>query len=229
MINDPLSPFNDPATDKFRYFRNEAWDEAEADILTRYKRYNGTEGNSNESTGRYSSASKTLPDVEDINQDNTLNETEKYFEYKISLRPEDLASNKDGFIADVRESTPPLANGKPSPESVKWYLFKIPVKKYNRKIGSISDFKTIRFMRMYMTGFKERTILRFGTLKLVRGEWRAYEKNLAAANANPAQTGADRLDHQHRREWGSCASGLRVASGCQPCDRPQPAAVAPAE
>lgn len=189
MINDPLSPFNDPATDKFRYFRNEAWDEAEADILTRYKRYNGTEGNSNESTGRYSSASKTLPDVEDINQDNTLNETEKYFEYKISLRPEDLASNKDGFIADVRESTPKLANGKPSPESVKWYLFKIPVKKYNRKIGSISDFKTIRFMRMYMTGFKERTILRFGTLKLVRGEWRAYEKNLAAANANPAQTG----------------------------------------
>ena len=187
MLNDPLSPFNDPASDDFRYFRSEVYDEQQAGILERYKRYNGTEGNSRESSGRYMAASKTLPDVEDINQDNTLNETEKYYEYKISLKPEDLAANKDGYIADVREATPVLANGQK--ETVKWYLFKIPVKKYTRKIGSISDFKTVRFMRMYMTGFRDTTILRFGSLELVRGEWRAYDKSLAAVNSNPAQTG----------------------------------------
>lgn len=187
MLSDPLSPFNDPASDNYRYYRDEAYDTEQADILTRYKRYNGTEGNSRESTGRYNSAAKTLPDVEDINQDNTLSKYEKYFEYKVSLNPNDLDAKKNSFIADVREAEVTLANNQK--ETVKWYLFKIPVKKYNRAVGAIQDFKTIRFMRMYMTGFSDPAILRFGSLKLVRGEWRTYEQSLANANANPAQTG----------------------------------------
>lgn len=187
MLSDPLSPFNDPASDNYRYYRDEAYDNEEADILTRYKRYNGTEGNSRESNGKYNTSAKTLPDVEDINQDNTLNKNEKYYEYKLSLRPSDLESRKNSYIVDVREATPKLANGT-STETVKWYLFKIPVKKYDRAVGAISDFKSIRFMRMYMTGFREPTILRFGTFKLVRGEWRVYEQNLAPAGVNPPQT-----------------------------------------
>lgn len=188
MLSDPLSPFNDPASDNYLYYRDEKYDQDEADILTRYKRYNGTEGNSRESKGKYNSAAKTLPDVEDINQDNTLNKNEKYYEYKISLRPSDLDARKSRFIVDVREATPTLANGTKD-ETVKWYLFKIPVKKYDRAVGPISDFKSIRFMRMYMTGFDEPTYLRFGTFKLVRGEWRVYERNLAPAGTNPPQTG----------------------------------------
>lgn len=187
MLSDPFSPFNDPASDNYLYYRDSRYDDDEADILTRYKRYNGTEGNSRESKGKYNSSAKTLPDVEDINQDNTLNENEKYYEYKISLRPADLDAQKNRFIVDVRETTPTLANG--TKETVKWYLFKIPVKKYDRAVGAIRDFKSIRFMRMYMNGFHEPTILRFGTFKLVRGEWRVYEQNLAAAGTNPPQTG----------------------------------------
>lgn len=187
MLSDPLSPFNDPASDNYRYYRDSQYDDEAADILTRYKRYNGTEGNSRESKGKYNSSAKTLPDVEDINQDNTLNENEKYYEYKISLRPADLDAQKNRFIVDVRETTPTLANG--TKETVKWYLFKIPVKKYDRAVGAIRDFKSIRFMRMYMNGFHDPTILRFGTFKLVRGEWRAYEQNLAPAGTNPPQTG----------------------------------------
>lgn len=201
MLSDPLSPFNDPAGDNYRYYRDEAYDAEQADILTRYKRYNGTEGNSRESTGKYNSAAKTLPDVEDINQDNTLNENEKYFEYKISLKPGDLDAKKNSFIVDVREATPTLPNG--NKETVKWYLFKIPVKKYDRSIGGIRDFKTIRFMRMYMTGFSEPTILRFGSLKLVRGEWRTYEQSLANANANPPKTGTLEVSTVNIEENGS--------------------------
>ena len=94
MENDPLqlSPFFDPAGDKFHYFRGSDYDSQEVDILTRYKRYNGTEGNSkdiNDSGERYSTSSKTVPDVEDINQDNTLNKNEKYFEYKVRITPQD--------------------------------------------------------------------------------------------------------------------------------------------
>ena len=41
-------------------------------------------------------------------------------------------------------------------------------------IGSISDFKSIRFMRMFLKDFSEETILRFAKLDLVRAEWRKY-------------------------------------------------------
>ena len=84
MTSDPLSVLNNPSGDKFHYFRGSDYDAQQLDILSRYKRYNGTEGNSEESTEAYNTASRTTPDVEDLNQDNTLNTNEKYFEYKIS-------------------------------------------------------------------------------------------------------------------------------------------------
>lgn len=191
MENDPLqlSPFFDPAGDKFHYFRGSDYDSQEVDILTRYKRYNGTEGNSkdiNDSGERYSTSSKTVPDVEDINQDNTLNKNEKYFEYKVRITPQDTVVGEN-FIADKRTSLVSLADG--TTESVTWYQFKIPVRQYQRRVGAINDFKTIRFMRMYMTGFKESVVLRFGTLQLVRGEWRSYEQDLSDPKMPPAVKG----------------------------------------
>lgn len=154
-------------------------------ILERYKRYNGTEGNSAE-TGkngeRYDTSASKNPDVEDLNQDNTMNKNEKYFEYKISLIPDkfEVGSN---YIVDIKSTYPKVPdgsndNGKKGKEA-KWYLFKIPVKQYNRRVGAITDFKSIRFMRMYMTNFKQPTILRFGSFELVRGDWRSYEQDLS--------------------------------------------------
>ena len=191
MENDPLqlSPFFDPAGDKFHYFRGTDYDSQDVDILTRYKRYNGTEGNSKDidnSNERYSTSSKTVPDVEDINQDNTLNKNEKYFEYKVRITPRDTVVGEN-FIADKRTSLVSMSNG--TTESVTWYQFKIPVKQYQRRVGAINDFKTIRFMRMYMTGFKESVVLRFGTLQLVRGEWRSYEQDLSDPKMPPAVKG----------------------------------------
>ncbi|MEY8488621.1 T9SS outer membrane translocon Sov/SprA [uncultured Parabacteroides sp.] len=191
MEADPLqlSPFFDPAGDKFHYFRGSDYDRNKVDILTRYKRYNGTEGNSkdiNDSGERYSTSSKTVPDVEDINQDNTLNKNEKYFEYKVKITPQDTVVGEN-YIADKRTSLVRLADG--TQESVTWYQFKIPVKQYQRRVGAINDFKTIRFMRMFMTGFKESVVLRFGTLQLVRGEWRSYEQDLSDPKMPPAVKG----------------------------------------
>ena len=59
-------------------------------ILDRYKKYNGQEGNSptsEMSTESYPTSGSTLPDMEDINRDNTLSETESYYQYKVSMRP----------------------------------------------------------------------------------------------------------------------------------------------
>lgn len=185
---DPYSPINDPSGDNFHHFRGNDYDDQKLPILDRYKRYNGVEGNSAEigdSNNAFNVASRLVPDVEDINQDNTLNEIEKYFEYKISLRPSDLEIGQNNIV-DKRTSTVTFRNGKQS--TVNWYQFKIPVRKYDRKIGGISDFKTIRFMRMYLTQFDKDVVLRFGTLKLVRGDWRQYERELHPANVSPIST-----------------------------------------
>ncbi len=173
MQDDPYSPFNDPAADKYHYFLGSDFDDVQLSILERYKHYNGTEGNSR--TSGVQKAATSVPDVEDINTDNTLNEYERFYQYKIELRPGKMNVGEN-FINDKVVSEVSLANG--STDHVTWYQFKIPVSDYTEKIGNIRNFKSIRFIRMYMTNFSEETHLRFGSLELVRGEWRTCVKDL---------------------------------------------------
>lgn len=168
----------DPAGDNFHYFRGSDYDAAQVSILDRYKYYNNTEGNSadtQDSSEKYSTSVKTSPDVEDINEDNTMSEFEKYFQYKIEIDPGKLMVGNN-YITDKRTTTVKLRNG--SSEEVNWYQFKIPVKDYEKAVGAIKNFKSIRFMRMFLTDFEQPVILRFATLELVRGEWRTYEQSL---------------------------------------------------
>jgi len=164
----------DPSGDDFHYFRGSDYDRLKLGILDRYKRYNGMEGNSptsEMSPESYPTSGSTLPDMEDINRDNTLSETESYYQYRVSLRPEDMKVGKN-FIVDEIEYTATFANGQKS--KVKWYQFKIPVTDYEKVIGAIRDFKSIRFMRMFFRNFEEPVIMRFAKLDLVRAEWRKY-------------------------------------------------------
>ena len=167
----------DPANDDYHYFRGSDLDERRADILERYKRINMPQGNSPDSggSGNLDSSYKSTPDVEDINQDYTLNEYERYYQYHVSIRPEDLVVGQN-YIVDEREDAQTLRNNKT--ETVHWYQFRIPLSDFEKKVGSISDFSSIRFMRMFLTGFSKPIVLRFANLDLVRGEWRTYEQNL---------------------------------------------------
>ena len=177
---------NDPANDDYHYFRGSDFDRIQAPILQRYKRINNPQGNSPDSDSRtesYDTSYKTTPDVEDINQDYTLNEYEKYYQYHISIRPEDLVVGKN-FIVDKRETAPGLRNG--TTGHATWYQFRIPVDDYESRVGGISDFTSIRFMRMFLTNFKMPVVMRFATLDLVRGEWRVYEQSL---NNNANESG----------------------------------------
>ena len=187
-----FSPRNDPAGDNFHYYRGTDYDEEEVSILDRYKHYNGTEGNSpatEQQTESYGTASTLTPDIEDINLDNTLNEYEKYYQYKVIIRPDMMEVGRQ-HITEKKVSRVTLRNGET--QEVTWYQFKIPLKGDSasvQKIGSIRNWKSIRFMRMYMTGFEHETHLRFATLDLVRGEWRQYTRDLAPVGA-PVNTGA---------------------------------------
>ena len=165
---------NDPSGDNFHYFRGTDYDDEEKPIIERYKQYNGPDMNSptaEMSPENYPTSGSTLPDMEDINRDNTLNETENYYQYRISMRPEDLVVGKN-FIVDEIEYEATFANTDKS--KVKWYQFKIPITDYQRVVGTISDFKSIRFMRMFLRNFREPVIMRYADLDLVRAEWRKY-------------------------------------------------------
>lgn len=182
MEEDNQSPLNDPAGDSFRHYRGAEQDRLQLSILDRYKYFNGTEGNSlsPEDGNPYSTASRATPDTEDIDNDNTLNENESYYQYKVSLRPEAMEVG-DNFIVDKRETSVRLRNGKDG--KVTWYQFKIPIREYQVKTGSIEGFNNIRFMRMFLTGFEKPLFLRFATLELKRSEWRNYRNDLVAGGA----------------------------------------------
>ena len=178
------SIFADPANDDYHYFRGSDLDQIQAPILQRYKRINNPQGNTPDSGMRsenYDTSYKTTPDVEDINQDHTLNEYEKYYQYHVSIRPEDLVVGRN-FIVDSRVGSGTLRNGERY--DVTWYQFRIPLDRYEQKVGSISDFTSVRFMRMFLTNFKKPIVMRFGSLDLVRGEWRVYTQNLTNSSSN---------------------------------------------
>ena len=151
----------DPANDNYHFYRGSDFDQMEASILHRYKRINLPQGNSPDNDMRnenYDTSYKTLPDVEDINQDYTLNEYEKYFQYRVAIHPDSLVVGEN-FIVDKRETTRTLRNG--NRETVNWYQFRIPIREFTSRVGNITDFTSIRFMRMFLTGFERPVVLRY--------------------------------------------------------------------
>ena len=186
MQEDPFSPFNDPAGDNYAFYRHGYYDQNRYSINERYKHYNGTDGNSLSQTdandSQYQTARST-PDVEDINQDNTLNEYERYFQYHVAIHPDSLQVGRN-YITDKQVANVHTRNGET--QMATWYQFTIPLASYEKRVGNIQDFSTIRFMRMFMTGFSATTHLRFASLELVRGEWRNYKYNLNMRGDLPA-------------------------------------------
>ncbi len=165
----------DPSNDDFRYFRDESFTDQDG-IFQRYRDFNNPEGNSQSSaqTGQLSSATN-LPDTEDINNDNTLSETESYFQYKVPIEQDNGILKFNNFIIDTIQGF----------ENRIWYRVKIPLDQPTKRVGGIQDFRSIRFIRMYMHGFDERVTLRFARLELVRNQWRRYLRNSSMDGPQP--------------------------------------------
>ena len=115
-----------------------------------------------------------LPNNEDIDADNTLNESEAYYQYKIPLRT--VPSNLGGAAYELdTENTPFVTDMVTDPASDRtWYRFKVPVDEFDTRVGVIEDFRTIRFIRMYLHGFQQEVTLRFARFELARNQWRRY-------------------------------------------------------
>uniref|UniRef100_UPI0036D223EC T9SS outer membrane translocon Sov/SprA n=1 Tax=Salegentibacter chungangensis TaxID=1335724 RepID=UPI0036D223EC len=172
--------FEDPSEDNYRYFLN-----ANGGIVDRYLNYNGTDGNSPTQVGNTDRGNTTLPTTEDINRDNTMNTINSYFEYEVPFF-EGMSPENNPYITDVKQLTTTLRNGQDLP--VRWLQFKVPIYEPTDSKGGISDFRSIRFMRMFLTGFEDPTLLRFGTMELVRGDYRRYTQSLDNQNRPPENT-----------------------------------------
>ena len=169
---------DDPAGDNYEYFVS-----ATGDVLNRYKRYNGQEGNSPVDVSQENRGSTTMPDVEDINRDFTMNTVDSYYEYELDINRQTLNIQNE-FIVDQRDIEVTLQNGNKLP--VTWYQFKVPLSEATGTQGGINDFRSIRFMRMFMSGWRQSTVLRLGTLDLVRGDYRRYRYSLDPDESDPA-------------------------------------------
>ena len=169
----------DVSGDNYRYYRDDRYDAEDRDIIERYKLWNGHEGNSptpeqsaQTNVAGYPTQATNMPDMEDINQDNNLSEAESYFQYQISLRPNDMQVGKN-YIINTREYSKGQKN-------YRWYQFRIPLRSPDRVVNGIRDFRSIRFMRMFLKQFQEETTLRFAKMELIRGEWRRFLESLEA-------------------------------------------------
>lgn len=173
----------DPAADNYQFYLD-----ASGNLLDRYKNYNGLEKNSPVEINNNSRGNSTLPDVEDLNRDNTMNTIDAYYQYSVDISPAALQSVGQNYITDIRDTNGRIPGGAGASVAAKWVQFKIPIQdvKDENNIGGLEDFKSIRFMRMFMTGFSNEITLRFGTLDLVRGEWRRYTNSPETGDPLPS-------------------------------------------
>ena len=164
---------DDPALDNYQYYLNR-----DGDIFERYKDFNNPDGNSPVEVTNTNRGSNTLPDVEDIDRDLTMNTVNSYYEYRIPIRPN--ATTDDRYVTDVLETAPVPTSEVPDGSLLnrRWIQYKIPLSDFTEAVGGITDFRSISFMRMYLTGFDSPAVLRFATMDLVRGDWRTYTQNL---------------------------------------------------
>ncbi|HEX8348909.1 MAG TPA: cell surface protein SprA, partial [Hymenobacter sp.] len=161
--------FDDPSADNFRHHLDPAYNSTNTQILGRYKQYNGKEGNSQENSQQSSTA---YPDKEDLNRDNVITDTERYYEYRLQLRPGQLEVGQNYIIDKITNSN---ING--TGDAVSWYQFRIPIRQYSAVRGNNNrdfGFKSIRFVRMYMTGWSEPVVLRMLQLQFVGNQWRRF-------------------------------------------------------
>jgi len=196
----------DPANDNFVHFLDY---ERETSVRERYDKFNGPEGNSpsnnnsnfnnniqqtpnqpnnqNLGNGINSRSARQYPDDEDLDRNNSLNETEAYYEYRIPVESDGMGGIElNDFVTDVE-----ITRGEGTADQESWYRFKIPLNQPTGTVGGISDFRAIRFIRMYMTGFQNPRTFRFARLELVRNQWRRYTRELGTLFGIPTNPPLD--------------------------------------
>ncbi len=174
----------DPSADDYYYFLNESFFgnsqffPGGASVQERFTRFfPGHELNTFDAHKKLGPAgdntgNSRLPDTEDINLNSASDTENSYFQYEVPLNLgilDDLArpENTNDYIINEIES--------PNSGGTGWYLVRIPVRNFTRRVGEIQDFTLMESIRIWTTGHTSPITVRFATLELVGSQWRASE------------------------------------------------------
>ena len=170
----------DPSNDNFISYLNESVFANEDNLLNRYKRFNHAEGNHpNPGENNLANIGNPFPEAEDLNENNSLEQSEAYYEYAIPINNSggELERFQNDYITDVREIINPNTG-----QEEQWYRFQIPLES-GIPVNGIQGFRSVQFIRMYMTGFESQKTFRLAEFELVRNQWRRLP--IPACTDNP--------------------------------------------
>ncbi|MEQ9426448.1 MAG: cell surface protein SprA [Cyclobacteriaceae bacterium] len=174
----------DPSGDNFLHYLDPIHEDLDNKVIDRYKNWNGIDGNSPISNNRdFTNSGTNLPDNEDLNNDNSISDLESYYEYRVNLRPSEMRVGRNNIVDEAVF------------QDRVWYQFRIPVRSPTRIQGSIDGFKSIRYIRTYLTGFQDPVVLRLAKFQLVGSQWRKFTENLFQKGYNeiPEESTSDFL------------------------------------
>ncbi|MEM8909191.1 MAG: cell surface protein SprA, partial [Bacteroidota bacterium] len=179
---------SDPSNDDFVYFLDPIYEnDPNVTILERYEEFNNPQGNSPVSNNSgFAQSFTNIPDSEDLNRDNSVSDIESYFRYRVPIEPTEFPDLETGEIEIDAEDNPFITDRIIGENNRAWYRFKIPLNE-GVPIGEIQDFRSIRFIRMYLRQFEDQTTFRFARLQLVRNQWRQFLQVLPNPNNPNAQ------------------------------------------
>ncbi len=168
----------DPSNDDYVYFG-----ESQVDGLKLHERFHRMRGYYDGNTpnaGGEKRAVTLKPEKEGLITASNVQIENSYFQYEIDYNPADFANLEVGspgtFIVDKVDG---------GSQERTWRLIRIPLNDFVRKVGNITDFQNISYMRVWMSGYKKPFTLRFATFEFIGSQWRE-EKNIAESRSSNA-------------------------------------------
>ncbi len=184
LAREKAKAIRDPSGDDYHYFldetffANSSYYSGGASVQQRFARFfSGHELNSYEAQRELSDSSEPtgntrFPNTEDMNLNSASDTENSYYQYELPLslaKLDELAhpDRTDDYVVNEIEARGGGGTG--------WYLVRIPVKEFTRRVGDIQDFTLMESIRVWTTGHTQPITLRFATLELVGSQWRKSE------------------------------------------------------
>jgi cell surface protein SprA len=184
QVSNLASVASDPSNDNFVFFNDPALQQ-ETNLRFRMKDFNGAQGNAPLDNGNNQNfvRGNSTPDTEDLNNNKTLDQTESFYEYRLRIKNNNGELDTLALGKYFRQFKIVNTGDRP----VKWYRIQIPISEPAGAINGISGFRSIQFMRMYVTNFSTPKTFRLLDFQMQRSQWRRLPSTCRASDAGKVE------------------------------------------
>ena len=157
----------DPSNDDYFFFTESIL--GNLPLQERFYRLFGFHEGNTPVAGGEKRAITNQPDSEGLRTSSILEQSDQYYQYEVDFNPADIPNLVIGapnsFIVDQIGSGTDVQRNR-------WYQIRIPLNDFKRRIGGITDFQNIRYIRLWMSGYKKPFTMRFASFEFVGSQWR---------------------------------------------------------